>query len=67
MFSPNIISPSLTSTTCLILSKEASFDKIKQVVDVRDGEIMFGLNMVVHKGKTIFVYKNCFTFVNYHV
>ena len=33
----------------------ASFDKIKQVVDVRDGEIMFGLNMVVHKGKTIFV------------
>ncbi len=33
----------------------ASFDKIKQVVDVRDGEIMFGLNMVVYKGKTIFV------------
>jgi malate dehydrogenase (oxaloacetate-decarboxylating)(NADP+) len=33
----------------------ASLDKIKQVVDVRDGEIMFGLNMVVHKGKTIFV------------
>ena len=33
----------------------ASFEKIKQVVDVRDGEIMFGLNMVVHKGKTIFV------------
>jgi malate dehydrogenase (oxaloacetate-decarboxylating)(NADP+) len=33
----------------------ASFDKIKQVVDVRDGEIMFGLNMVVHKSKTIFV------------
>ena len=33
----------------------ASLDKIKQVVDVREGEIMFGLNMVVHKGKTIFV------------
>ncbi len=33
----------------------ASLDKIKQVVDVRDGEIMFGLNMVVYKGKTIFV------------
>jgi malate dehydrogenase (oxaloacetate-decarboxylating)(NADP+) len=33
----------------------ASFEKIKQVVDVRDGEIMFGLNMVVYKGKTIFV------------
>ena len=33
----------------------ASFEKIKQVVDVRTGEIMFGLNMVVHKGKTIFV------------
>jgi phosphotransacetylase len=33
----------------------ASLDKIKQVVSVRAGEIMFGLNMVVHKGKTIFV------------
>ena len=33
----------------------ASLDKIKQVVDVRSGEIMFGLNLVVHKGKTIFV------------
>ena len=33
----------------------ASLEKIKQVVDVRDGEIMFGLNMVVYKGKTIFV------------
>jgi malate dehydrogenase (oxaloacetate-decarboxylating)(NADP+) len=33
----------------------ASFEKIKQVVDVRDGEIMFGLNMVIDKGKTIFV------------
>ena len=33
----------------------ASLEKIKQVVDVRDGEITFGLNMVVHKGKTIFV------------
>ena len=33
----------------------ASLEKIKQVVDVRTGEIMFGLNLVVHKGKTIFV------------
>ncbi len=33
----------------------ASLDKIKQVVNVRHGEIMFGLNLVVHKGKTIFV------------
>ena len=33
----------------------ASLDKIKQVVNPRDGEIMFGLNLVVHKGKTIFV------------
>ena len=33
----------------------ASFEKIKQVVDVREGEIMFGLNMIVHKGRTIFV------------
>ena len=33
----------------------ASLDKIKQVVDARNGEIMFGLNMVVYKGKTIFV------------
>ena len=33
----------------------ASLDKIKQAVDVRDGEIMFGLNMVIYKGKTIFV------------
>ncbi len=33
----------------------ASLEKIKQVVDVRKGEIMFGLNMVVHKGKTIFI------------
>jgi len=33
----------------------ASLDKIKQVVNPRKGEIMFGLNFVVHKGKTIFV------------
>ncbi len=33
----------------------ASLEKIKQVVNPRDGEIMFGLNLVVHKGKTIFV------------
>jgi len=33
----------------------ASLDKVTQVVDPRSGEIMFGLNMVVSKGKTIFV------------
>ena len=33
----------------------ASLDKIKQVVKPRSGEIMFGLNLVVYKGKTIFV------------
>ncbi len=33
----------------------ASLEKIKQVVSVRKGEIMFGLNMIVHKGKTIFI------------
>ncbi len=33
----------------------ASFEKIKQVVNVRKGEIMFGLNMIVHKGRTIFI------------
>ena len=33
----------------------ASLDKIKQVVEPRKGEIMFGLNLVVDKGKTIFV------------
>ena len=33
----------------------ASLDKISQVIDPRPDEIMFGLNMVVSKGKTIFV------------
>mgnify|MGYP000660377862 FL=1 len=33
----------------------ASLDKVTQVIDARPGEIMFGLNMVVSKGKTIFV------------
>ena len=33
----------------------ASLEKIKQVVSPRTGEIMFGLNLVVYKGKTIFV------------
>ena len=33
----------------------ASLDKINQVVEARPGEVMFGLNLVVHKGKTIFV------------
>ena len=33
----------------------ASLDKVTQVIKARPGEIMFGLNMVVSKGKTIFV------------
>ncbi len=33
----------------------ASLKKITQVIEERPGEIMFGLNMVVNKGKTIFV------------
>ena len=31
-----------------------SLEKIKKVVEARPGEIMFGLNMVVNKGKTAF-------------
>ncbi len=33
----------------------ASLEKISKVIDPRPGEIMFGLNMVVSKGKTVFV------------
>jgi len=33
----------------------ASLAKVTQAIDPRPGEIMFGLNMVVSKGKTIFV------------
>ena len=32
-----------------------SLEKIKKVVSPRPGEIMFGLNMVVNKGKTVFI------------
>ena len=32
-----------------------SLQKIKKVVDPRSGEIMFGLNMVVNKGRTVFI------------
>ena len=32
-----------------------SLEKIKKVIPPRKGEIMFGLNMVVSKGKTIFI------------
>jgi len=32
-----------------------SLQKIKKVVDPRPGEIMFGLNMVINKGKTVFI------------
>jgi len=33
----------------------ASLDKIKRVIAPRPGEIMFGLNMIVNNGKTIFM------------
>ena len=32
-----------------------SLEKVKKVIDVRSGEIMFGMNMVVNKGKTVFI------------
>ncbi len=32
-----------------------SLQKIKRVVESRPGEIMFGLNMVVNKGRTVFI------------
>ncbi len=32
-----------------------SLEKVNKVVDARPGEIMFGLNMVVNKGKTVFI------------
>ncbi|MDC2968663.1 NADP-dependent malic enzyme [Candidatus Pelagibacter sp.] len=32
-----------------------SLQKIKKVVEPRPGEIMFGLNMLVNKGKTVFI------------
>ncbi len=32
-----------------------SLEKIMRVVDPRPGEIMFGLNMVVNKGRTVFI------------
>ncbi len=33
----------------------SSLEKIIKVVDARPGEIMFGLNMIVNKGKTVFI------------
>ncbi len=33
----------------------ASLEKINKVIDVRPGEIMFGLNMIVNRGKTVFI------------
>ena len=32
-----------------------SLSKVKKVIDARPGEIMFGMNMVVNKGKTVFI------------
>ncbi len=33
----------------------ASLEKVNKVIDARPGEIMFGLNMIVNKGKTVFI------------
>ena len=33
----------------------SSLEKIKKVIEPRPGEIMFGLNMIVKKGKTVFI------------
>ena len=33
----------------------SSLEKITKVIDSRPGEIMFGLNMIVSKGKTVFI------------
>ncbi len=33
----------------------ASLEKINKVIESRPGEIMFGLNMIVNKGKTVFI------------
>jgi len=33
----------------------SSLEKITKVIDSRPGEIMFGLNMIVNKGKTVFI------------
>ena len=54
--------------SCMIACKDAdamvtgntrryssSLEKITKVVDPRAGEIMFGLNLIVNRGKTIFI------------
>ncbi len=33
----------------------ASLEKVNKVISARSGEIMFGLNMIVNKGKTVFI------------
>ena len=33
----------------------SSLEKITKVIDPRPGEIMFGLNMIINKGKTVFI------------
>ena len=33
----------------------SSLKKVTRVIEARPGEIMFGLNMVVNKGKTVFI------------
>jgi len=33
----------------------SSLDKVTKIIEPRSGEIMFGLNMIVNKGKTVFI------------
>ncbi len=33
----------------------SSLEKVNKVIDARPGEIMFGLNMIVNRGKTVFI------------
>ena len=33
----------------------SSLDKVTKVIEPRSGEIMFGLNMIINKGKTVFI------------
>ena len=33
----------------------STLDKVKRVVDPRSGEIIFGLNIIVNRGRTVFI------------
>ena len=52
---PNKITLSRLIISFISTSLGPSLDKIKRVVEPRPGEIMFGLNMIVSKGRTVFI------------